>query len=82
MKNQPKSGKKEALEFNRQDALSAAGTGVFVIFAYISLAHTNELLSTQLGKSLLFSMALLWLLRSAMQVVFYKLKHWSSVAFL
>ena len=57
-------------------------TIVFVIFAYISLAHTNELLSTPLGKSLLASMALLWLARSAMQVIFYKLKHWSSVAFL
>lgn len=57
-------------------------TIVFVIFAYISLVHTSELLSTPLGKSLLVSMALLWFARSTMQVIFYKLKHWSSVAFL
>ena len=55
---------------------------VFVIFAYISLVHTNELLSTSLGKSLLFSMAFLWFARSALQVIFFKLKHWVSVAFL
>ncbi len=57
-------------------------TIVFVIFAYISLAHTNELLATPLGESLLSGMALLWLARSAMQVIFYKLEHWISVAFL
>jgi len=57
-------------------------TIVFVMFAYISLVHSNELLTTPLGKSLLFSMALLWLARTAMQAVFYKLKHWSSFAFL
>jgi len=69
---------------NRQtmQVVNLSLTIVFVIFAYISLTHTNELLSTQLGKSLLFSIALLWLARTAMQAVFYKLKHWSSVAFL
>lgn len=62
--------------------LNLSLTIVFVIFAYISLVHTNELLATPIGKSLLFSMALLWLARTAMQAVFYKLKHWSSIAFL
>ena len=62
--------------------LNLSLTIVFVMFAYISLVHSNELLTTPLGKSLLFSMALLWLARTAMQAVFYKLKHWSSVAFL
>jgi hypothetical protein len=57
-------------------------TIVFVIFAYISLVHTNELLSTSLGKSLLSFMALFWLARSAMQVIFFKLNHWGSIAFL
>ena len=57
-------------------------TIVFVIFAYVSLVHTSELLSTPLGKTLLFSMALLWLARTAMQIIFYKLKHWGSVVFL
>lgn len=57
-------------------------TIVFVIFAYISLVHTNELLSTSLGKSLLSFMALFWVARSAMQVIFFKLNHWGSIAFL
>ncbi len=57
-------------------------TIVFMMFAYISLVHTHELLVSPLGKSLLLSMALLWLARSAMQVVFYKLKHRVSILFL
>jgi len=57
-------------------------TIVFIIFAYISLVHTNELLSTSLGKSLLTFMALFWFARSAMQIIFFKLKHWGSIAFL
>ena len=57
-------------------------TIVFIIFAYISLVHTNALLSTSLGKSLLTFMALFWVARSVMQVTFFKLKHWGSMAFL
>lgn len=70
------------LNRSSMQVLNLSLTIVFAVFAYISLVHSNELLSTQLGKSLLFSMALLWLLRSAMQVIFYKLKHWVSIAFL
>ncbi|NQT62328.1 MAG: hypothetical protein HQ556_05155 [Candidatus Marinimicrobia bacterium] len=55
---------------------------VFIIFSYISLAHTNELLSTALGHSLLILMTLFWVARSIEQIVFFKLKHWGSVAFL
>ncbi len=57
-------------------------TFVFVIFSYISLAHTKELISTSLGNSLLSLMAIFWLARSIEQVIFFKLKHWGSVAFL
>jgi hypothetical protein len=57
-------------------------TIVFIIFAYISLVHTNDLLSTSLGKSLLTFMALFWFARSAMQIIFFKLNHWGSIAFL
>lgn len=57
-------------------------TMVFVLFAYLSLAHSDELLTTPLGNSLLIFMALFWLARSAMQAMFFKLEHWSSVAFL
>jgi len=62
--------------------LNLSLTFVFVIFSYISLVHTNELLSTSLGNSLLYFMALFWLARSLEQVVFFKLKHWGSVTFL
>ena len=57
-------------------------TFVFVIFAYISLIHSEELLITSLGRSLLVFIALFWFARSAMQVVFFKLKNWRSIAFL
>lgn len=57
-------------------------TFVFIIFAYISIIHSNELLSTPLGKSLLVLMALFWLTRSIMQIIFFKLSHWGSVMFL
>lgn len=52
---------------------------VFFIFAYISFAHTHELINTQLGNSLLVLISCLWLFRAAQQVIFYKLKHKASV---
>lgn len=55
---------------------------VFLIFAWISLFHTQELLLTPLGKNLLILISLLWIGRSVLQVVFYKLKHWASVILL
>jgi len=57
-------------------------TIVFISFAYISLAHTNDLLTTPLGKSLLIFISLLWFARAAMQPIFFKLRHWGSIAFL
>ena len=57
-------------------------TFVFVIFAYISLVHTTELLSTPLGNSLLILIALFWLARSFLQIIFFKLEHWLSFTFL
>ena len=54
----------------------------FVIFSYISLAHTNELLTSPLGHSLLVLMALFWLARAIQQIIFFKLHNWVSRAFL
>ena len=62
--------------------LNLSLTFVFVIFAYISLAHSNELLSTSLGRSLLMLIAIFWFARAMMQVVYFKLQHWGSLAFL
>lgn len=55
---------------------------VFVIFAYISLAHTDELLTTCLGRTMLAGMALFWAARTVQQAVFFKLRTWASRAFL
>lgn len=53
-------------------------TIVFVIFAYVSLRHTGDLLSSGLGHSLTTAMALFWLVRALQQVAVFKLRRWSS----
>ncbi len=60
--------------------LNISITSIFFIIAYISFAHTNELLSTKLGHTLLVLLSSLWLSRAVQQVVFYKLKQKASVA--
>ena len=56
-------------------------TFVFAIFGYISLFHGKALLESALGHSLLVLIAVFWLLRAIEQIVFFKLKHWGSMAF-
>lgn len=53
----------------------------FVIFAYLSLAHTAALLATDLGRSLLFLIAVFWYLRAVEQVVFFGLRKPVSIMF-
>ena len=55
---------------------------VFLIFAYISLFHTDELLTTGLGKSLLIGIILFGIFRAAEQVIFFDLRHIRSKAVL
>jgi hypothetical protein len=55
---------------------------VFMMFAYISLIHTAELLSTTLGRSVLLSISVFFFLRALLQIIFFRLSHWGSVAFL
>ena len=55
---------------------------VFFIFSYISFAHANELLNTSLGRSVLVLITIFWFARAFQQVVFFKIKHWGSWAFL
>lgn len=57
-------------------------TFAFVIFAYVSFAHTQELLTTALGRTLLLGVAVFWFLRAVYQALFFKLRHWASWAFL
>ena len=62
--------------------LNISLTFCFIIFSYISLVHTAELLTSSLGHSLLLLIALFWLARAIQQIVFYRLRHWASWAFL
>lgn len=47
---------------------------VFLIFAYISIFHADELLTTDLGKSVLIGIVLFGIFRSVEQVIFFDLK--------
>lgn len=57
-------------------------TFAFVIFGYVSLTHSVELVSTGLGRTMLLLIALFWFLRAVEQVIFFRLRHWASWAFL
>jgi hypothetical protein len=57
-------------------------TFAFAIFGVVSLIHTDEMLGTALGRTLLVLLALFWLARAVEQVVFFKLRHWGSCVFL
>jgi hypothetical protein len=57
-------------------------TLVFVIFAYVSLMHSAELLASPLGRSLLILMAVFWFFRAMLQAAFFKLNNGGSVAFM
>lgn len=50
----------------------------FLIFAYISLAETDELLSSSLGKSLIVGMALFGFFRVVEQFIFFDLRLFRS----
>jgi len=47
---------------------------VFIIFSYISIFHTDEMLNTELGISLTLCISVFWFLRSLEQIMFFKLK--------
>ena len=68
---------------NRQivQILNLSLTLVFLIFAYVSLFHTAELLGTSLGRALLLMISVFWFLRAAEQVLFFRLRRPLSVAF-
>ena len=62
--------------------LNLSLVAVFMMFAYLSLIHHAELLSTTLGRAVLLSISVFFFLRAMLQVVFFRLLHWGSVAFL
>lgn len=55
---------------------------VFLIFAYVSIFHAEELLTTGLGKSILFGIVLFGFFRAIEQVIFFDLKQIRSKAVL
>ncbi len=46
---------------------------VLFAFAYLSLLHWDELLTTRLGRALMAAIALVWLLRSGAEVALYRI---------
>jgi hypothetical protein len=56
-------------------------TFVFVLFAFLALAHRSEMISTSLGRALLAGISAFWFLRTVEQVVFFGLKRPASVSF-
>jgi hypothetical protein len=74
-----------SLSFNNRQIMQVLNLCLifaFVIFAWISFFHGDELLRTALGRSMLLLIALFWLLRAIEQAFFFKLKQPASVAFL
>ena len=66
---------------NVMKILNLCLTTAFLIFAYVSLFHARELVSSGLGRGLLVAIALFWLLRAVEQVVFFGVKNKISIAF-
>lgn len=56
-------------------------TFVFLVFAYVSFFHTDELLHSRLGRSLLALMAIFWFLRAVEQIIFFGFRRKASIAF-
>jgi hypothetical protein len=54
-------------------------TFIFGIFAYISFVHTEELLNSGLGNSLLILISMLWLFRAVLQPLYYDAGHKASI---
>lgn len=66
---------------NVMQILNICLTFVFLAVAWISFMHAEALLNTALGKTLLAAVALFWLLRAALQVIYFGLRDIVSLAF-
>jgi len=52
----------------------------FLVFGYISLFHTSELITSGIGRALLLFMALFWIVRAIEQLLFFSSKRLLSLA--
>lgn len=57
-------------------------TFLFFVMAYVSFFHAAELISTSLGRTILASIALFWIMRLVLQVVFFGARHRLSILFI
>ena len=55
--------------------LNLSITFILGIFAWLSFFHADELLDTELGRTLLILVSALWLFRAGLQIWFYGLGH-------
>jgi hypothetical protein len=62
--------------------LNLSLTFAFFIFGVLSLVFATEMLASAFGRTFLALIALFWSARAVEQVVFFKLRHWGSWAFL
>lgn len=56
-------------------------TFVFLLFAWISIVHSTELLMTGLGKTIMAGIAFFWFLRMIEQILFFGLRNRVSMIF-
>jgi len=56
-------------------------TFVFLLIAFVSFFHVDDLLTSSLGRSLLLGTAMFWFLRLIQQFVFFGIRTWRSNAF-
>jgi len=52
----------------------------FLVFGYVSLFHTSELITSGIGRDLLLFMALFWMVRAIEQLLFFSSKRPLSLA--
>lgn len=54
---------------------------IFLVFAYVSFFHADDLLTTTLGKTILVGIIFFWLIRAVEQIIFFGLGKKVSIAF-
>ena len=61
--------------------LNLSLTFIFIIFAYISILYSKELVATELGNSLLRLISFFWFFRALQQIYFFGIKNKISLLF-
>jgi hypothetical protein len=61
--------------------LNLSLTFAFIIFAYLSILYNEELVSSELGKSILSLISFFWFFRALQQIYFFGIKNKTSLLF-